>query len=200
MLGIGLLNEIVGAREIFQADEILNTLRSEIKKSLHQQGRSLEQQDGMDLALVVIDKQNNSLSFSGANNPLYLFTKNVSNLDLHSKKVRSINKENKYLVEFKPDKVPIGIYTHEKNFTCNEIKFTKGDIIYLSTDGYIDQFGGENRQKFMSKKFKQLIFENADKPMIEQKNILSETLKNWQAENEQLDDILVMGIKLIDNL
>lgn len=197
MLGMSLLNEIVGARKITKSNEILNVLRAEIKKSLHQRGKSMEQQDGMDISLVVIDKENKEIDYSGANNSLYVCANKTTNFLEKNKKIRIIeNDSTNKLIEIKPDKMPIGIYSFEKNFTAIEFHYSDNDIIYMFSDGYIDQFGGENRQKFMSKRFKQLILEISDKSISEQNKILSKTLDKWKGSNEQLDDILVMGIKL----
>lgn len=197
MLGISILNEIVGVREIILPDEILNTLRSEIKKSLHQMEENVEQQDGMDIALSVINKNEKTISFAGANNPLYLCTNKINNISSNNKKIKIFTGEkNNYLIEIKPDRMPIGIYTHEHVFSCSNIKFNKNDTIYMFSDGYIDQFGGKKNQKFMSKNFKQLILNNSNFSLLKQKNILENTLKNWQGNNEQIDDILVVGIKL----
>ena len=82
------------------------------------------------------------------------------------------------------------------NFTTQEITIKKGDYIYLFSDGYIDQFGGEKGRKFMSKKFKQTLLENADKPMQQQRENLNIKLKNWQGKYDQIDDILVLGVKI----
>ncbi|MBN2891554.1 MAG: SpoIIE family protein phosphatase [Bacteroidales bacterium] len=196
MLGISLLNEIVGVRRIIKSNEILNTLRTEIKKSLHQRGETMEQQDGMDIAIVVIDKVKKKIDFSGANNSLYFCTKNQFEIADNKKVKESIGIAKTKLYEVKPDRMPIGIYTNEKDFNSLEFSFQNGDILYMFSDGYIDQFGGKTRQKFTSKRFKSLIIDNAEKQMHEQKAILIETLKNWQGKNEQIDDILVMGIKL----
>ncbi len=195
MLGMSLLNEIVSSNRI-KANEILEKLRSEIKKSLHQQGKSMEQQDGMDIALVVIDKKRKKIDYAGANNSLIICTKDIKNLNIEDKRIKHLSDNSGHLIEIKPDRMPIGIYTLEKNFTSFEFSYNPDDIIYMFSDGYIDQFGGTNRQKFMSKNFKKLILDNYNKPIVEQKKVLENTLTKWQGNNEQVDDILVMGIKL----
>lgn len=178
MLGISFLNEIVNANNVLDANMILNELRDHVIKALHQTGESGENKDGMDIALCVIDFDRKKLQFSGAYNPLYLI-------------------RNKELLHFKADKMPIGIYFKgDQSFTNQEIEFQKGDTIYVFSDGYVDQFGGEKNSKFKSKQFKELLVNIQIKSMTEQKEILDQTIEKWKGENEQIDDILVMGIKL----
>ncbi|OFX54769.1 MAG: hypothetical protein A2046_00540 [Bacteroidetes bacterium GWA2_30_7] len=99
------------------------------------------------------------------------------------------------LQELKADKMPVAIYENMKSFTNHEISLQKGDVIYLSTDGFQDQFGGSKSKKFLSKKFKQLLLESSNKPMTEQKEILEKTFENWKQNHEQTDDVTVLGIR-----
>jgi len=178
MLGISFLNEIVNSNNISNADEILNKLREHVIKALHQTGETGENKDGMDIAMCVIDFDTQKLQFAGAYNPLYLV-------------------RNDELLHFKADKMPIGIYFKgDKAFSCQEIDIEKGDSIYVFSDGYVDQFGGEDNSKFKSKQFKQLLIDIQKHSMSDQKEILDKTIENWKGKNEQIDDILVMGIKL----
>ncbi|WP_341905265.1 YfiR/HmsC family protein [Fluviicola taffensis] len=183
MLCISLLNEIVKQQEITRADIILNELRDKVIDSLQQKGIQGEQMDGMDISLLLINNKTLKCHWSGANNPLYIVS----------------SKSNK-LEELKPDKRPIAIYPDMKEFTNHEITAKRGDIFYLFTDGYSDQFGGERGKKFMSRNFKNLLAENSHKPMIEQGQILDSTMENWKYANgsdfEQIDDITVLGIRI----
>ncbi|MCK4661802.1 MAG: SpoIIE family protein phosphatase [Bacteroidales bacterium] len=181
MLGISLLNEIINKQSLKSANEILNELRFNIKKSLRQTGKEGETKDGMDLALCIIDMDNMKLQFSGANNPLYIVRNNE-------------------LEQIKGDKMPIGIYIKDDlSFTNNEMDIFPDDCIYTFSDGYVDQFGGEKGKKFMTKNFKTLILEIHKKPMTEQKEIFNTTIEQWKGENQQIDDILVFGIRIPKN-
>ena len=187
MLGISFLNEIVNKQEIVKANEILNQLRKEIINALQQKGEQGEQKDGMDISLCVINTNLMECQWSGANNPLWL-VRNSENLT----GFQNLSG----LEELKPDKQPIAIHIEMKDFTNHEIQLYKGDTIYLASDGYEDQFGGPKYKKFMSKKLKQLLQDNCDKPMNEQKNILETTFENWKGEHEQIDDVTILGLKI----
>jgi serine phosphatase RsbU (regulator of sigma subunit)/ligand-binding sensor domain-containing protein len=178
MLGYSQLNEIANNYKITKANLILNRLRNNIKIALRQTGREGEAKDGMDMALCILDLNTHNMQFSGAYNPLYLI-------------------RDKKLIEIKGDKMPIGIYINEKkSFTNHEQTLKKGDVIYIFSDGYIDQFGGEKGGKFKSKPFKKLLLDIHSKHLNEQGKILNTTLENWKGTYEQVDDILVMGFRI----
>ena len=181
MLGISLLKEIVIKEEISKSDEILNILRDEIIKALGQTGASGEQKDGMDISLCSIHTETLELEWSGANLPCLIV-------------------RNGEMTELKGDKMPIAIYEKMDKFSVKKFGLQKNDIIYLSGDGYHDQFGGPNNKKFMSKRFKELLVSISGKPMDEQRKILNETIEDWESGYEtkyqQTDDITVMGIKI----
>jgi len=182
MLGISYLNEIVQRREIIQANQILNEMRDQIKHSLRQSGTKEEPKDGIDLALCVIDNKKNLIQYSGANNPLYI----ISN-----------NNGQPVLKESKADPMPVGVHSsHDKSFTNHEIQLETGDTIYVFSDGYIDQNGGNSNHRFTSKKFKKLLLDIHDHPMDEQKVILEQVLKDWMGDHSQRDDILVIGVRI----
>jgi len=178
MLGISFLNEIVSKSRFDKSNEILNLLRRRIKTALNQTGKENEATDGMDIALCVLDTENNILQFSGAYNPLYLIRENQMQV-------------------IKADRQPIAIYPKERDFTYNEIEVKKGDVIYISSDGFIDQFGGENNDKLKSVRFKQLLIDIHTKPMKEQKTLLNDFILNWMGKKQpQIDDILIFGVKI----
>lgn len=183
MLCISLLNEIVKQQEITHANIILNELRTKVIKSLQQKGIQGEQMDGMDISLLLINNKTYACQWSGANNPLYM-----------------IPSKTKKLEELKPDKRPIAIYPDMNDFTNHELLAGKGDVFYLFTDGYSDQFGGEKGKKFMSRNFKKLLQDHAHKPMHEQGEILDVTIEDWKNSYgsgcEQIDDITVLGIRI----
>ncbi|OFX59262.1 MAG: hypothetical protein A2046_15905 [Bacteroidetes bacterium GWA2_30_7] len=178
MLGVSFLNEIVRKNEVIQTNLVLDELRKSIIESLQQKGNDDEQKDGFDIVLCVINSQTNELQFSGAYNPLYI-----------------INFE-KQLIELIADKQPVGIHDNMTPFDCQSVKLNNGDCIYLSSDGYVDQIGGTNYKKFLSKNLKQLLIANCQLPMQEQKNILEKTLVDWIGDGEQIDDITLLGIRI----
>ena len=178
IMGINFLSEIVSKTEVLKANEIMNELREHLIRSLGQTGQRDETRDGMEMALCIIDLENNQLQFSGAFRPLYIFRNNE-------------------LIEIKGDRMPIGIYNEEElSFTNKEIQVQDNDVFYLFTDGYVDQIGGPGRKTFKSRKFKQLLKEIHLKPLKEQKSILEKEHAAWRNKIEQIDDILIMGIKL----
>jgi len=187
VLGISLLNEIVKSaetrHEFLNANQILNQLRDEVIQSLRQSGRSSERRDGMDISVIIIDKEKNNVQFAGAYNPAWLIKRNQSDIEL---------------VEFPADKMPIGL--HSKTvlpFNSVEHAYGKGDFVYLFTDGFEDQFGGHDGRKFLRKNFKDLIVSFHDTPLLEQKKSISDAFDIWKGDKyQQVDDVLILGIEL----
>lgn len=178
MLGITFLNEIINKNPNLHAHEILNELRIHIISSLRQTGKTGETRDGMDIALCIINNSTQKLEYAGANNPLYHI-------------------RGEELTAIKADRMPIGYHRRANvSFQNHVIELEENDSVYLFSDGFIDQFGGEDGRKFLSKNFKKLILENIHHPMVDQKNILENKFESWKGERKQLDDILVMGFKL----
>lgn len=178
MLGVSFLYEIVNKEGIMQPASILNYLRDHVKHTLSQTGKKDEAKDGMDISLCVFDPNEMKLEWAGAYNPLYLI-------------------RNGELMEYKADKMPIAIHMNDHlPFTNNEISVQKGDTFYISSDGYADQFGGADGRKFMSKKFKEMLLQIWDKPMDEQKEIIQKAHLDWKGDHEQVDDILVFGVRV----
>jgi serine phosphatase RsbU (regulator of sigma subunit)/sugar lactone lactonase YvrE len=190
MLGSSFLNEIVTSRTLDSPGEILNKLRNKVKKSLHQKGEEGEQKDGMDISLIIIDRETLELQFSGAYNSLLIIRKKP---DFDETKPDAENFE---IFKLKADRQPIGIYIYEKEFTNHTFQLEKGDIIYAMSDGYVDQFGGDTGGKFKSIRFKNLLLSIQDKTMAEQNAILGRTFNKWKRDIDQVDDVLVMGIKI----
>jgi len=197
MLGIALLNEIVTDKHIQSVGEVLDRMRIQIKKTLKQEGKALEQKDGMDLALYVIDKEKMELQYAGAYNSLYLIRKAESHAELDNlPQFKTVENENSLLIEIKADRQPIAIYLKERPFTSHTIKLKKNDAIYTFSDGFVDQTGGDKSAKFLHRNFKSLLLSIQDKTMKEQGQILNQTLLNWENGEDQLDDILVIGVKV----
>ena len=178
MLGHAFLDEIINTKEIDNASTILNILRDEIINALKQKGTTGEARDGMDISLVIIDRKEGRLEYAGANNPLYI--------------VRD-GKMMKYIA----DRMPIGIhFISFTPFTNQSIEIKKGDHIYLFSDGFADQFGGPRGKKFMYKPFQNLLLRISSEPIELQKEILDETFGKWKNDREQVDDVMVIGIKV----
>ena len=189
MLGISLLNEIINRSEINSPSQLLESLRKDVKTALKQTGKRNESKDGMDIAVCAIDMQEMKLQYAGANNPLYIIRNEKSSEPQNSQSSKS-------LIIQKATKNPIGIYIKEKPFVNHEFDLYKNDLLYIFSDGFVDQFGGENGNKFMSKKFKKLLLSIADISMQEQNRVLDNTFEEWLGDFEQIDDVLVMGVKI----
>ncbi len=214
MLGISFLNEIVRKSEITQANEVLNELRRDVIGALQQKGIDEGQRDGLDIAFCVLNTETNMLQFAGANNPLYIIRNGNNNGNvktLHPKMSGQVattlqhelteikadlSAETRTLFEVKSDKMPISIYAKMGSFTNNEIQLQKGDSLYIFSDGYADQFGGAKGRKFRYKPFKEMLLANAGKPMLEQRDILAQTFEEWKGDLKQIDDVVVLGIKI----
>ena len=178
ILGLNFLNEIVSNSDTLQANDILNELREKTIKALGQTGQRDEAREGMEMALCVVDYKRKMIQFSGAFRPMYLISEGELSVIIG-------------------DRMPIGIYEEEKvSFSNKEVPFKENDMIYLFTDGYVDQIGGLQRKTFKSVRFKKLLKEISHKPMHEQKSILREEHEIWRAGQEQIDDILILGVEL----
>lgn len=180
VVGIQLLNAIVGAKGITDPGQILTELNTDLLKSLKYEETKIN--DGMDMSLCTINLQQQKLFFAGAKSPLFFI-------------------ENGELKIIKGDKIPIGgqnLRGEEKAFQTHEIELSgQGkQMFYLFSDGYPDQFGGAGKSKFMIKKFKNLLMEISSKPMMDQKYTLAKTIIEWQEEESQTDDMLVLGFRL----
>jgi len=183
MLGVSQLNEIVSSNILMPPNEILNELRIRIKKSLHQNNQKNQTQDGMDIACCLIDLEQQKLQFAGANNPLYLVR-------------RSSDSNTPVLIETKADRMPIGVHPKDEvGFTNHEIKLEKDDTIYIFSDGYTSQFGSPKDERFKSKRFQDVLIQLNDKDMEFQRQELDRIFMEWKGTRNQIDDILVIGIR-----
>ncbi len=179
MLGMSLLNDIVNKENITQANQVLEELRSGIKKSFKQTGNMDEQKDGMDLALCVINLETELMQYAGANIPLYHFRNNE-------------------LIIYKPVLNPIGISHKEIPFENHEIQLQNDDVFYMFSDGIIDQFHHQSNEKFKSVRLKELLEKVRMKSMTEQYTAIDEMYIEWTGDiKNQTDDILLMGFKII---
>lgn len=177
MIGITYLNEIIARYPTIAPDEMLNRLRDHVLAALENEGVE-KSKDGMDIALCRIDWQKMELQYAGGNNSLY-------------------HVRNGSLTETKADKMPIG--EHDKKdepFTKHTIQLEKGDMIYAYSDGYADQFGGPKGKKFMYRRFKDLLVQVSKEPVGAQQKVLAQEIEQWMKESEQIDDILVIGLRI----
>lgn len=178
MIGNNLLNQIVNEKGITSADEILYHLHLEVRKAL-KQNEQPESRDGMDVALVVFNNEH-EVEFAGAQRPLWII------------------RQNNVLEEIKGNKFSIGgLQTEDTRvFDKYSISLQPEDCIYLFSDGFVDQFGGTHGKKFMTKNFKELLSNIHTEPMALQKMTIEQTFSKWQSNREQVDDVLVIGIKV----
>lgn len=203
MLGVALLNEIIIKKDITNPAAILDHLKENVVSSLHQTAEVGKPKDGIDIAVCAIDHNQMKLYYAGAYNSVYIIRKTEANehdlSGLYKENGNVIIQEfgNSTLIELKADKNPIGISpkaTKPYNLTTIDIK--KGDSLYLFSDGMPDQFGGPRRMKFLYRRFKQMLVECSTENMNEQKKKINKTFNEWKAHEKQIDDILVIGIKL----
>lgn len=177
MLNISFLNKVILERGIIEPHEIINHVRDEIISALNPKGSKEISMDGMDAVLCCYDFENMKLTFSSANNVLWLVRNNE-------------------LIEFKADKMPVGKYSEAMSpFTLQTINLMKGDVIYTSTDGFPDQLG-RNDKKIMKKNLKEQLLAIHTKPMVEQREYLNAFFENWKGTIEQVDDVCVVGIRI----
>lgn len=178
MIGISNLNESIIEKHLVHPNEILDNTRRGIIAALNPEGSEEESKDGMDCVLCAFDFKNMKLEFAAANNPLW-------------------HVRDGQLTEHKPDKMPVGVHGEDmKPFTLHTIDLKKGDIVYLFTDGYADQFGGDKGKKFKYKQLQDKLMEIHKLPMDDQKSILDNTFEKWRGNLEQVDDVCVIGIRI----
>lgn len=178
LIGANALNQIVNGDKVDSPAIILNELNRLSSEALNKSEEGTKVRDGMDVAICTIDKKKNVLEYSGANNPLYL----IRDGELH---------------QTKADKFAIASFENGENeYTNHQLELQKGDVIYIFSDGYADQFGGIKGKKFMYRQFREILLEIKDLTMIEQKKVLDDTIEEWKGNFEQVDDILVIGVKI----
>lgn len=177
MIGNDMLNQIIMEKGITKPSEILNHLNKSMKRALKQESEKSGTTDGMDIAICAMDIANRKVEYAGAMRPLYFVSNEFGKIDGDSRS--------------------IGGYTSEDfQFTNHDLNLNSGDTFYIFTDGYVDQFGGEKGKKFMTKNFQSLLSTIHKRPLNEQHDILDQTLSSWKQEKEQVDDVLVIGIKV----
>ncbi len=177
MIGNDLLHSVVREKDITGPHLAMQQLDLRLQKVLHQTGSETEAKDGMDLAMCAINRKNNKMQYAGAHRPILLVRNNE-------------------VIQYNASKYSLGGYSRKpKEFKEQVINLNKGDVVYLFSDGYTDQFGGIKGKKFLLKRLNELVLELQNTSMQEQKDILWNKLLEWKGENRQVDDILLMGFR-----
>jgi serine phosphatase RsbU (regulator of sigma subunit) len=179
LLGISFLNEITAHNPSIEPAELLEMLRIKVKVSLNQNDQFFGNKDGMDMSCILMNSEEKSILFAGANNPMWLFRNNEIEI-------------------FDATKNPIGVFRKEQNFIQMEVKIEEDDIVYLFSDGYADQFGGNSNSKFKRVNLKNtLLTVSQEKLKMESAGDIIETVFNeWKNNNAQTDDVIIMGIRI----
>lgn len=198
IVGYNLLDKIVGEYGTTEPHKILNELNKGVSDTLRQELDSDTIKDGMDISLCTFDKETSILEYAGAYNPLYIISnKKLEVIEGEGVEPNMTDENGLMLYEVKANRFPIGSYSEGTNeFSKHSFKLSKGDTIYLFSDGYADQFGGEKGKKFRYKQFKQLLLSINSKSMEEQYKVLNDSFINWMGDLEQIDDVIVIGSKL----
>jgi len=178
LLGITLLNEIVNIQGITRSDVIITKLRENLIRSLQQSRKDIPTSDGFDIALCVLDQQHKKIQFTGGMNNL---------IHIRDGKLEVLRGDRSSVCV---------VYNNPDHFTMKEFEYKKGDVFYLFSDGYQDQFGGEHDRKYFVHRFYTELLDIHRLPMLKQKERLEKNLKEWMRDNVQTDDVTVMGIRL----
>ena len=186
MLNISCIEKAVEVEKLTAPRDIINHTRIKVIESLKRDGSLEGGKDGMDCTILLIDFRNKKMTYAAANNPIWVMRSNKHDLS-----------DSSQILELEPDKMPVG--KHDKDqipFQQHELQLEKGDIIYTFTDGLADQFGGPKGKKFMYKQMKALLISVASLSMHDQQVTIEKALKDWMGENEQVDDITLIGIRV----
>jgi len=178
MIGNTFLTEIIEGKGITEPAEILSELRHLVIKALKQGDDNTESKDGMDMSLLCFDDEKKTVEYAGANNPMWMI-------------------RNGECTEYKADSRPIGYYRGKGlPFTNHIINYQSGDTFYIFTDGYADQFGGEKGKKLKYKPFRELLLSIQNEAMLKQEEILNQNFETWRGKLDQIDDVLIIGIRV----
>jgi ligand-binding sensor domain-containing protein/serine phosphatase RsbU (regulator of sigma subunit) len=179
IMGYNLLNETINEKPNANPSDVLNMLNLKVLNALKQYDKGASAKYGMDIALISIDKNKLTLEFSGAHNSLLIF-------------------RNKECIQLKADRLSVGSLVREETgtFTNHEFILQKGDMMYMFSDGYADQIGGPDNKKYFSTPFRILLQSICELEMEEQKKTLDQTITDWRGKRSQIDDILVIGIRI----
>jgi serine phosphatase RsbU (regulator of sigma subunit) len=177
LLNIGYLSEAINEKGIQQPNDVFNYVRQRLIDNISKDG----QKDGFDGILICVDLKSKLITYAAANNKPILISKSI-------------------MQELPTDRMPVGVGERKENFKLYNIEVKNEDVLYLYTDGYADQFGGERGKKFKYKTLNELLFTNHIKPLKEQQMIIKETFETWRGNLEQVDDVCVVAIRFSDFL
>lgn len=186
------LNRTIEEFKLTDPGEILDKTTDLLIEAFVQSNQDVK--DGMDISLCCFNKKENSYTFAGANNPLYVIKQKTDGLILEE---NTIQNETNYLIEIKGDRQSIGWQENRKKFTSNTVHVNKGDMIYSFTDGFPDQFGGERGKKYKYRKFKNFLLSVSNLPLWEQKSQIEKEFNTWKGDLEQIDDVCIVGVKTL---
>ena len=176
LLGITFLKEITHKDPMPSAAKILNLLRENVMKALQQTNED-EPSEGMDMALYVVDENNLQLQYAGAVNPMYMVRDNSITI-------------------YKGDRMPIGMCPDEEHsFTNKTVQLEQGDCVYIFSDGFPDQFGGLNEEKYKYYRFRELLLKVQPHPMQKQQELIKKAFLKWKGDMKQVDDVMVIGVR-----
>jgi serine phosphatase RsbU (regulator of sigma subunit) len=177
MIGHNLLDKIINIDKIEKPDEVLNIMSMGLEKTFSREKNPGDIiRDGMDIGLCVVDRKNRTIEYAGAFFPLYII-------------------RDERLIDLKGDKYTLGMKGDHVSYANNKIELKENDIVYLFSDGYVDQFGGSENKKFMYRRFRYLLMTIHHFPMEDQKSILDDNIRSWMGSTPQVDDMLVIGFK-----
>ena len=177
MLGLSLIKEVMNKTISPTPAQLLDNLRKFLIRELSQEGKESSVKEGMDMSIIRIDQENHEILYAGANNPVYLSDGNE-------------------VVIYKADKQSISFHEEPKPYTNKKIEYDKGNMIYLFSDGYADQFGGPSNKKIGYKKFRNLLEDISNLEINDQQTKLEDFFKSWQGDEDQIDDVCLIGMKL----
>ena len=199
IVGNSYLRQSIHEEHVNSTGEALHFLNEGVCNTLRQDFNESTVRDGMDIALCALDYENMTLYFSGAKNPLFVI-RNEQLPEVETTKRNPVVNEDKtlFLNEIKGDKHPIGAYVGEslKPFTTHTIKLKKGDLIYVFSDGFPDQFGGPKGKKYNSKHFKTFLMSISQLPLDEQHRLIEKEFTEWRGDLEQVDDLCIIGVRV----
>jgi len=185
------LNGVVKEYGIIEPGKVLDHVKNHVVDAFSQSEEGVS--DGMDIALCCIDIEINKLWYSGANNSLYRVSQMKNEVEMTKK---CVSNTTRMLYEYSATRQPIGKFNQTRCFETHEIELEKGDCIYLFSDGFADQFGGPNGKKYKSKLFKNYLLSISAKSMEEQKTLLDHEFNAWKGDEEQVDDVCILGVKI----
>lgn len=184
------LQRVVKELDFYEPAEILNQVRDLIASTLGESDGVMN--DGMDISFCRLNLKTKKLCYAGAHNSLYRITEKNG---FEEAELRAEN-ETHVLLEYKGDKQPIAMFDHGKPFSQKQIQLKEGDVIYISTDGFPDQFGGKDKRKMMHKRFRQLLLDTSSLPLDDQADILEKEFREWQGNEPQVDDVCIVGVRI----